>query len=143
MLPKTAIRYDTVRAGTPSKLPPLVNCLPGTRSGLIHCRSCPVLTVRTGRRRSVQTDLNQAANSRDLFVRTPLTEEEVCRVGRIILYLAVLVLLPVSVQAACLKGDCRNGVGRLKSADGRVYAGEFRNGFLWGRGTLVYPNGIK
>lgn len=49
----------------------------------------------------------------------------------------------LTCYAGCLSGDCKNGVGKLQSTNGRVYEGEFKNGFLWGRGRLVSPDGMQ
>ena len=60
------------------------------------------------------------------------------RIGAVLL---ALLLLHSTGHAACESGDCKNGTGRLTSSDGRVYEGQFRNGYLWGTGTLTSPDG--
>ena len=60
------------------------------------------------------------------------------RIGAVLL---ALLLLQSTGHAACESGDCKNGTGRLTGSDGRVYEGQFRNGYLWGTGTLTSPDG--
>jgi hypothetical protein len=62
---------------------------------------------------------------------------------KIFSFVLATALLPASVYAGCVQGDCRNGTGKMESPDGRVYQGGFKNGFLWGRGVLVYPDGMR
>lgn len=41
----------------------------------------------------------------------------------------------------CLSGDCLNGKGVFRYADGTIYAGEFKNGLADGKGAVYYANG--
>jgi len=41
----------------------------------------------------------------------------------------------------CLSGDCANGTGEMRTHDGTVYKGSFKNGLSHGRGKLTSPDG--
>ena len=43
----------------------------------------------------------------------------------------------------CALGDCQNGYGIQKYANGEKYSGEFQNGMKSGQGVLFYQNGEK
>jgi len=45
--------------------------------------------------------------------------------------------------AECIKGDCENGHGAIRYADGREYSGDFRDGLPHGKGVLVLPDGER
>jgi hypothetical protein len=55
--------------------------------------------------------------------------------------LIIVLLSPTLCQALCLKGDCKNGQGRMKSPDGRVYEGEFKHGYLWAVAPCAFRTG--
>ena len=40
-------------------------------------------------------------------------------------------------DAKCLEGDCVNGYGKFYLAEGNYYEGNFKNGLMHGKGTLV------
>ncbi len=44
-------------------------------------------------------------------------------------------------SAQCLRGNCRNGVGKYLYPSGALYEGEFVNGKIHGRGRLIFSNG--
>ncbi len=48
-----------------------------------------------------------------------------------------------NIQAGCLSGDCRNGIGMWAYADGSKYEGEFKAGNIHGQGTFHYADGDK
>ena len=57
----------------------------------------------------------------------------------IMILLLVTGSLPVAA-GDCLKGECENGFGRFKAADG-TYEGHWRNGMLEGSGTFISNKG--
>jgi hypothetical protein len=40
-------------------------------------------------------------------------------------------------------GDCQNGKGKLKDADGNTFEGTWKNGKLEGHGIMAMPDGVK
>ncbi|CAH1000391.1 hypothetical protein LEM8419_01544 [Neolewinella maritima] len=44
-------------------------------------------------------------------------------------------------QGRCQRGNCYNGEGTLRFADGALYSGAFRAGKFHGKGILTYPDG--
>jgi hypothetical protein len=59
------------------------------------------------------------------------------------IFLPVL-CLGVSVlpaQGRCQRGNCENGEGTLRFADGALYTGAFRDGQFHGQGSLLYADG--
>ncbi len=44
-------------------------------------------------------------------------------------------------QGRCQRGNCFEGEGILRFADGALYSGNFRSGKFEGKGTLTYPDG--
>ena len=44
-------------------------------------------------------------------------------------------------QSRCQRGNCFDGQGILRFADGSLYSGSFRGGKFEGKGTLTYPDG--
>ena len=44
-------------------------------------------------------------------------------------------------QGRCQRGNCYNGQGTFRFADGALYSGAFRDGSFEGNGTLTYPDG--
>lgn len=44
-------------------------------------------------------------------------------------------------QGNCVKGNCLNGEGKFRFADGATYEGSFKKGKFTGRGVLHYPDG--
>jgi len=53
-----------------------------------------------------------------------------------------LLLFSLSLSAqVCLEGNCENGKGRLRLADGSVYDGEFKDGRFTGKGRHSMPDG--
>ncbi|MBB4077861.1 hypothetical protein GGR28_000462 [Lewinella aquimaris] len=55
-----------------------------------------------------------------------------------------LLLLSATVtlaQGRCQRGNCHDGQGILRFADGALYSGSFRAGKFDGSGTLTYPDG--
>ncbi len=57
--------------------------------------------------------------------------------------MACLLLLAATgfAQGRCQRGNCYNGEGVLRFADGALYSGTFRAGKFEGTGTLTYPDG--
>lgn len=47
----------------------------------------------------------------------------------------------VEAQAGCLSGNCVNGKGKFKAANGDIYDGDFVNSLYHGTGLLTYPDG--
>jgi hypothetical protein len=45
------------------------------------------------------------------------------------------------VRGLCLEGNCRDGKGLLRDADGALYSGGFRDGKFNGTGRIEYPDG--
>lgn len=45
--------------------------------------------------------------------------------------------------ALCLEGDCKNGFGKIRFPGGEEYTGEFRNGFISGKGVMTWPDGDR
>ncbi len=45
------------------------------------------------------------------------------------------------VRGVCLEGNCRDGTGLLRDADGALYSGTFRDGKYNGTGRIEYPDG--
>ena len=43
----------------------------------------------------------------------------------------------------CLIGDCRNGYGAARQADGHTYAGDFSGGIPNGRGVATWSDGQR
>lgn len=52
-------------------------------------------------------------------------------------------LLCISLQADCLRGDCKTGNGTTKLQNGSKYSGDFRSSIPHGKGIMYYPNGNK
>jgi hypothetical protein len=48
-----------------------------------------------------------------------------------------------SLQAQCISGDCKNGVGTYVYPSGAKYVGHFKNGEIHGVGVCYYTNGSK
>lgn len=46
-------------------------------------------------------------------------------------------------QGRCVRGNCFNGEGTLRMADGAEYVGAFKKGKFEGLGRLVYPDGTQ
>lgn len=58
--------------------------------------------------------------------------------------LLLCLLLPVTAfaqQGNCVTGNCLNGEGKFRFADGATYEGSFKKGKFSGRGVLHYPDG--
>ncbi len=47
----------------------------------------------------------------------------------------------LDAQVRCQRGNCYDGSGTLRFADGALYAGYFKQGKFEGQGTLTYPDG--
>ncbi|THH41365.1 caspase family protein [Neolewinella litorea] len=47
----------------------------------------------------------------------------------------------LSAQGRCQRGNCYEGEGILRFADGALYTGNFKKGKFEGQGTLTYPDG--
>jgi len=60
-----------------------------------------------------------------------------------ILIISALYLLPTSVWARCVQGDCLNGQGTVVMPDGRKYVGQFEGGVRQGQGLMTFPDGTK
>ena len=60
-----------------------------------------------------------------------------------ILLLIILIILPASLMAQCISGDCKNGEGTYVFQDNSSYTGEFKNGFAEGYGECNYKNGNR
>ena len=43
----------------------------------------------------------------------------------------------------CIEGDCINGKGTWLESSGNKYIGNFKDGYRYGRGVLLYPDGEK
>ncbi|RME95195.1 MAG: hypothetical protein D6772_13530, partial [Bacteroidetes bacterium] len=56
-------------------------------------------------------------------------------------FFSSLLCVPSSLGAQCLEGDCQNGEGSYRYADGRRYTGDFRHGRPQGEGVMWFPNG--
>lgn len=55
----------------------------------------------------------------------------------LVLILVIGLLIPVvTVADECIEGDCDNGVGTGFTEDGKVYEGEWKDGYPHGKGTL-------
>ena len=52
-------------------------------------------------------------------------------------------ILPFSLNAQCIKGDCISGHGTYLYPSGAQYTGSFTNGMIDGFGTLQFSNGDK
>jgi len=49
--------------------------------------------------------------------------------------------LPNIIHAQCIKGNCIDGRGKYKFKDASIYEGQFKNGSIHGKGTLVFNEG--
>ncbi|MBR9921882.1 MAG: peptidase C14 caspase catalytic subunit p20 [Bacteroidetes bacterium] len=56
---------------------------------------------------------------------------------------SLLLLLSVSLQANCKKGNCLNGYGTYVYGNGAEYIGNFKDGNPHGKGILYFANGNK
>ena len=45
--------------------------------------------------------------------------------------------------ATCFQGDCVNGQGAYRSADGVIYIGQWQDGKYHGQGKIFYPDGSR
>lgn len=64
--------------------------------------------------------------------------------NRVLFFLPLLFFsLSLSAQGTCTDGNCQNGYGEYRFADGARYVGDFRRGQLHGRGILYYTDGSK
>ena len=52
-------------------------------------------------------------------------------------------LLSISLQANCLRGDCKTGNGTTKLQNGAKYSGDFKSSKPHGKGIMYYLNGNK
>lgn len=58
--------------------------------------------------------------------------------------LLLLLCLPFALaaqQGKCVRGDCLNGTGKFRFADGATYEGPFKKGKFNGKGVMHYPDG--
>ena len=58
--------------------------------------------------------------------------------------LSLLLLMSTAAldaQVRCQRGNCYDGTGILRFADGALYSGNFKKGQFDGQGTLTYPDG--
>ena len=55
--------------------------------------------------------------------------------------LLIMSTTTAEAQVRCQRGNCYDGEGTLRFADGALYTGNFRNGKFSGQGTLTYPDG--
>lgn len=53
----------------------------------------------------------------------------------------LVITFPVLLQAQCIKGDCIDGNGKYKFKDKSIYEGHFKNGYMHGKGSLVFSEG--
>lgn len=58
-----------------------------------------------------------------------------------LLFTTILLLSTTLISAQCLSGNCENGFGKIKYADGSILEGTFENGLLNGLGVAIYPDG--
>lgn len=58
-------------------------------------------------------------------------------------FLFLLFIVPQTLQAKCVEGNCQNGVGTYNYHIGKVYRGEWKNGEKHGQGIYTYPDGKK
>ncbi len=57
--------------------------------------------------------------------------------GLLVLLVVIGLLVPgVLVADECMEGDCDNGVGTGFTEDGKIYEGEWKDGYPHGKGTL-------
>lgn len=56
---------------------------------------------------------------------------------------AILMCSPGVSGAACVQGDCTNGLGTAVLPHGGRYVGEFREGVRKGSGSMTYPDGAQ
>ena len=61
---------------------------------------------------------------------------------RFLLFLIPLTPIPLNAQE-CVSGDCENGFGTMKFAEGSTYVGEFKDGLENGQGVYTWPDGKK
>jgi hypothetical protein len=59
------------------------------------------------------------------------------------LLLFFCLLSAVAMQAQCISGDCKNGIGTYKYPSGARYTGHFQNGEIHGVGVCYYTDGSK
>ncbi len=55
--------------------------------------------------------------------------------------LLIMSTAAISGQGHCQRGNCYDGTGALRFADGALYTGYFKLGKFNGQGTLTYPDG--
>ena len=60
---------------------------------------------------------------------------------KLINLLLFAIALPSGLQAQCMRGNCTDGRGQYKFKDKSNYEGQFKNGYLHGKGTLVFNEG--
>ncbi len=60
---------------------------------------------------------------------------------RHMLVLCLVICLGHSSSSQCLKGDCIEGYGEMRLADGSIYKGQFRQGRMHGQGIRYYRRG--
>lgn len=49
--------------------------------------------------------------------------------------------LPFGLHAQCIKGNCNNGRGKYKFNDKSIYEGQFKDGYMHGKGSLLFSEG--
>lgn len=59
------------------------------------------------------------------------------------LLLLALLFSATFLQAQCISGDCKNGIGTYKYPSGARYTGHFQNGEIHGVGVCYYTDGSK
>ena len=65
------------------------------------------------------------------------------------IFLTILVIMVITSCSpniplfGCIEGDCVEGKGTWLEANGNKYIGTFKNGYRYGNGTLLYPDGEK
>lgn len=62
--------------------------------------------------------------------------------GILVLFMVFSLLAPVVLVAdECMEGDCDNGVGTGFTEEGKIYEGEWKDGYPHGKGTLIVSKG--
>jgi hypothetical protein len=54
---------------------------------------------------------------------------------------AAVMLFTAQAAANCVEGNCTNGIGKYRWANGAEYSGAFKDGAYEGKGTYAFPNG--
>jgi hypothetical protein len=60
-----------------------------------------------------------------------------------IIFLLTLCFCSAQAFGECTKGDCQNGEGTFLHPNGDKYVGQFKDGKMEGKGTLISGDGSK